>query len=506
MKKDQQQSNHPGKKSYCSGFSDQSDDSDGIFFFDDAKIVSRKGMYFSGPDMKKQGKVFAGEETYYTVFCCSVLTPAETGSNWRMYYLDESNSGQQNRRIITRYAESSDGNSWDRNPADRDGKLSFNGLPPEAECRLASVIPPTNGDSWRLFGWVFAPGGCIRFLTFSSDDGVEWNCLNFDNPCLLHPNDLEAGGERGFDGLTPGFEFVKGDKTASMSELYAKRRLLSNDATAVYRLPDGRFEMYSIWLADNPVNGKNYCAYDNAPTICRVIQKRYSDDGIRWSDPQVNITPDAEDPDMMQFYYLAVTRYRNWTLGLLGDYPCEKQIIEPEFVISRDQGNNWQRPFRSQPWIKAEGEDSGAFLIHPARTMVDAGDHWKIFYNSSYFRHNNFMQEKPQPRKRDLKLAKIPKKRLMGLSGSGIIETAPLFLKGGDLFLDANITGSVRYELLDINGNPMAGCTANDCLELRGDSTRHTLKWETGKHRELVWRIASIRFHVDRGTMFFLEP
>ena len=87
----------------------------------------------------------------------------------------------------------------------------------------------------------------------------------------------------------------------------APASLVSNDATNVYQLADGTFEMYSVALVEVAKDDPAYIAHDNAAGWVRVIDRYESDDGLRWTGRRRVLVPDDDDPSDMQFYYLAVT-------------------------------------------------------------------------------------------------------------------------------------------------------------------------------------------------------
>ena len=84
----------------------------------------------------------------------------------------------------------------------------------------------------------------VRYLAADSDDGRRYRVLDPHRPCLYHPVDRAVDGtEAATAGLT---RYAKRKSNRPPGEPAAPARLISNDATMVYRLPDGTFEMYSV--------------------------------------------------------------------------------------------------------------------------------------------------------------------------------------------------------------------------------------------------------------------
>jgi len=179
---------------------------------------------------------------------------------------------------------------------------------------------------------------------------------------------LEAGLER----------FAKRKAAPVEGEPLAPARLISNDATNVYQLPDGSFEMYSVALMQVDKDDPRYAAQDNIPGLVRVINRYTSADGLAWSNRQRVITPDAADPHDLQFYCLSVTNTERGRIGLLGHYRLDAQTIEIEACFSTD-GITWQRPQR-QAWITrdAPGSTAASYLLHAPHAMIQRDGQWHL--------------------------------------------------------------------------------------------------------------------------------
>ena len=178
-------------------------------------------------------------------------------------------------------------------------------------------------------------------------------------------------------------------------ELLAPSHLISNDATNVYQLPDGSFELYTVALLTVGKDDPRYAAEDNIPGLVRVIDRLTSADGLTWGNRQRVITPDADDPQDLQFYYLSVTHTEGGRLGLLGHYRLGAQTIDIEPCFSTD-GLTWQRPHR-QPWITrdAPGTTAASYLLHAPHALVQHNGLWHLFYTGGNFAHNHHDKHGP---------------------------------------------------------------------------------------------------------------
>ena len=114
--------------------------------------------------------------------------------------------------------------------------------------------------------------------------------------------------------------------------------------------------MYSVGLIEVPKGDPRYIAHDNAAGLVRVIDRRTSEDGLRWSDRQRVLVPDEDDPIDQQFYYLAVTHTERGRVGMLGHYRVEAQTMDLEWCFSKD-GITWERPLR-RPGFRGVSRES----------------------------------------------------------------------------------------------------------------------------------------------------
>jgi len=120
-----------------------------------------------------------------------------------------------------------------------------------------------------------------------------------------------------------------------------------------------------------------------------VIDRFTSADGLTWGNRQRVITPDADDPQDLQFYYLSVTHTDRGRVGLLGHYRLGAQTIDIEPSFSTD-GLTWQRPHR-KPLITrdAPGTTAASYLLHAPHAIVQRHGLWHLFYTGGNFAHNH---------------------------------------------------------------------------------------------------------------------
>jgi hypothetical protein len=153
--------------------------------------------------------------------------------------------------------------------------------------------------------------------------------------------------------------------------------------------------------------------------------------------------------------------------------------IETQISVSRD-GVHWKRYRR--PAYVGIGTYCGDTLhqIYMADGMVRHGDEiWQYFFGNQEY-HSSW-------RKKNLKKAIFRvTQRLDGFISAdspydkyGTIETKPFVFTGNRLLLNINTdaTGYAQVGILDENGKPIPGFSADDCVYINGNFIRTEVKW-----------------------------
>jgi hypothetical protein len=248
-----------------------------------------------------------------------------------------------------------------------DAPFSIGNLPEKWKPVQVTHILLYNGRH-RLYFWAHGPG-VLRYLAAESDDGRRYRVLNPLKPVLYHPSDRAASGATAPD------------------ETPASPSVISNDATTIYQLPDGTFEMYSVALVQVPKEDPAYMAHDNAPGLLRVMDRYTSGDGLHFETRERIIERDADDPVDQQFYYLSVTRTAKGCVGMLGHYRCEAQTMDLEWRFSPD-GVKWQRSLR-RAWLERGAPPApDCYGIYAPNQLVFQDGKWHLFYTGVNSSHN----------------------------------------------------------------------------------------------------------------------
>lgn len=485
-----------------------------IYAFDDFALKSSGAVKLTPGKVEKLGVSFDSDgglkNAQLGVFPCSIVQVKK--NYYRMYYFSHTYDPPAMKIGV---AHSGNGLNWEFEKLGQcfiDGKdtpyICIDGLEEGAMIIQPNVLLLPDG-SWRLYCWLH--GTKIRFISCESRDGLKWRVLNLDSPCLYHPNDEAVrsfASNYGMENLVSyNLNGMNKHKTMEQNAVRKIKSLLSNDATTVYYRPDlNQFELYSVWLLPNIKGSSRYVEYDNAPGIIRVIHKRTSSNGIDWSDPELIILPDADDPLDLQFYYLSVTHLKRWLVGFLGHYCCQKQTMDIELCFSRN-GQAWNRPFKTL-WIERgkEGEPDSKG-IYPAANLIEVNDYFLQYYTGCSHLHNASLQKKPVHK--SVMSVKICKDRFAGLNCSenthGEILTRPFVFLKDEITINADISGEIRAEISDVFGNPLDGYGFSASVPLRGDSKTHVLRWKDKNTSQLFSKSIVVKLALDNATLYSIE-
>ena len=341
---------------------------------------------------KKHGLLFEATEPWednsIQNFTC-VAEPLK-GDAWRIWY-----SASTRKSFTLAFAEGAPGKTWKKTPAvlsatePADAPFAIGNLPAAWRPTQVTHIPLPNGRQ-RIYFWVHGPR-VARFLAAESDDGRRYRVLNPARAVLYHPSDRAAWGVASPDG-TLIHKSPSSERPAE--EPLALSRQISNDATNIYQLPDGTFEMFSVALLQVPTTDPAYMAHDNAPGLFRVIDRYASADGLNFETRHRVIQRDASDPVDQQFYYLSQTLTPKGRVGMLGHYRCDAQTMDLEWCFSRD-GLNWERPRRAAWLPRGEPPAPDCYGIYGNNRLVQHGGKWHLFYTGVNSAHNGKQSHGP---------------------------------------------------------------------------------------------------------------
>lgn len=412
--------------------------------------------------------------------------------------------------------ESRDGLHWSpRDVGQGTNLLCFEGIPGDQSALAWPQVVRLRDGRWRMYFWKHRDGH-LRYIVAESDDGLSWRVPDFDHPALFHPHD--GGLLKHAEGLSVHEVFTR---DLPPDEVLRRKRLWTNDATYVYYndLLD-RFECYTVWL--HPALPDRRVDVDNAPGLHRLIQRRLSEDGLAWSDPELIIWPDDRDPWDLQFYFLGVQWREDWMVGALGYYRVEdgQQSMDTDLCFSRD-GYRWHRPVRGG-WIPRDRDDAEAMDsrgVYAGGPWIDLGDRMLTIYQGTPEPHNSREYVAVTMG------ATFARNRLVGIAAGrtpGGFLTEPFFPSADStmsrrssaetcaepypsLRLDADIRGWLRAELCDAFGRKLPGFHLSDSIPLTGDSHGHILRWRSASVADHLFECVRLRFELVDAIVYAVE-
>lgn len=397
--------------------------------------------------------------------------------------------------------QSADGLSWEavmlgQAPVGKgaSNQIWFEGIPGDQSSVAGPDVVPLRDGRWRMYLWKHREGH-LRCIVAESEDGLHWNVPDVGSPALYHPHD--GGLWKMAEGLAV-HEAIHFDLPED--EVLARKRLWSNDASHVYynSLLD-RYECYSVWL--HPAIPDRRVDVDNAPGVHRLIQRRLSEDGLKWSDPELILMPDERDPWDLQFYFLNVQWHEDWLIGCLGHYRVEdgQQSMDTELCFSRE-GRTWHRPLRGA-WIPRSPEGSGALDSTGIYTgdWIDTDDGWLCLYSATPVPHNSRRFEM------GIMAARFRRNRFLGVATgqpAGGFMTEPLFPGKSGITVDADIRGWARAELCDAFGRKLQGFELMNSIPMSGDSETHSLRWNCADPAVHRHECVRVRFEMSEAAVY----
>jgi hypothetical protein len=237
----------------------------------------------------------------------------------------------------------------------------------------------------------------------------------------------------------------------------------------------------------------------------RVQAFAESEDGIHWTNEQVIMRADADDPPTANIQYLFVVPYGQYYLGFITMHD-EAGHFRIQLAWSAD-GLAWQRPSRV-PWLDVgpEGAFDCGMVLGPADPIVGRREMW-FPYGGFPIRHDT----KETNWESAIGLATM---RLDGFAAwaagaePGELITQSFSCNGDRLFVNADAQhGSLTVEVLDEQGATIEGferkacqLVTTDTLANQGDGWIH---WATEANLgRLQGRPIKLRFTLQNAQLY----
>ena len=208
-------------------------------------------------------------------------------------------------------------------------------------------------------------------------------------------------------------------------------------------------------------------------------------DWRNFSEPEVAIRTDAQDPPASETYGMPIFPYGDIFVGLLWIYSPKRSRygkVHCQLAYSYN-GKHFQRALREQFLPSAAPGDFGYGCIYPS-SMVVTEDHKIRIYSSASKGEHAQLIGRPDLGEGAILLHEL---RLDGFSyfeppgGPGSFTTRVFYFHGEKLSLNVQApNGEVRVQITENDGQPCEGYTFEDCLPFKGDDLFWEPKWRNG--------------------------
>ncbi len=227
-----------------------------------------------------------------------------------------------------------------------------------------------------------------------------------------------------------------------------------------------------------------YVLYGRAPEMHtsrrgRIVYRTTSDDLLHWSQPELVMTPDADDPVNLEFYSASVFPYGDLLMAGIERMHMTPDKLDVEIAWSRD-GHRWQRSGRRPSFIEwgVPGRWDSTWINLTSNAPIVVDNHLWFYYSGRSGAHNS-----PFPHNHGaIGLATLRADGFCSLRAAeqqGWILTPPLTWPGGDLQVNVDtrryisghprniLSGELAVDILTAERVPVEGYAAQDMESIR---------------------------------------
>lgn len=393
-----------------------------------------------------------GEELWKAIYI-GVL-PNRTISNVSNYYRTDRSEEIQMRSQVLLYAESEDGLEWRKPTVDNDlSEISENAVFAGEEYPGHVVDDP---NAWIEGGPVYYderesdPSKRVKFI-YTLKDGTEGG-----DPQRLatSPDGREWTIDRELD-------LGVGQADALKSAFYRSET-----------------DSYVVGHRTQPLDRRVYFSE--------------TDSFSEFEGPELAISPDPEDPPLVQFYGMPAFEYGDIYVGLLWRFHADPAEIGKKVFGKMDcaltyseDGKRFKR-LTHDPFIPVtEVGEHGSGCVYVG-SMNETDEEIRFYAGGSkeeHFRNQGLADAGLMP----YRLRKDGFVSLKPNTSWGEIVTKPLDFDGTELEINVNAEhGQIEAQLVDMRGDPIEGYTYQDADPFRGDSLDWTPTWDSERLTEAV--------------------
>jgi len=283
----------------------------------------------------------------------------------------------------------------------------------------------------------------------------------------------------------------------------------------VFKSPDG---IHWQLLREEPVitkgafDSQNLAFWDTQARVYREFHRTFaggvraimtgtSTNFVEWTEPVLLRYGDAPNEHLYTNAILQYPRAPHLLIGFPTRYlPKQGSRVEPVFMSSRD-GVVFRRFAKALIPRDAPADRSGNRSNYMAWGLVQLPGHddeCSVYATEAYYTGTD-----SRLRRFSFRLDGFA--AVSATAAAGGVLTKPLEFAGGQLRINFTTAreGSVRVGIEDVDGNPIPGFAASECVPLRGDDVSRKVAWKTGPSvGDLAGRPVRLRFQLRAADVF----
>ena len=240
----------------------------------------------------------------------------------------------------------------------------------------------------------------------------------------------------------------------------------------------------------------------------RAIALCTSKDFKNWSEPELVMHADQNDPDGTEIYGSATFPYEGQWVSLPQIHRSLPHLAYIDIAIahSRD-GKNWKREKELVLPCGGIGEWDRFNQCASTRSL-QVGDELWVYYSGRLYRHGEYHRytelKDTGPYHIGIGLATLRLDGWCSLQAGfdgGEVVTKPVNLPAGELFINAKSDwGEIVVEVLETNGNAIEGMRS---MPISGNCVRLQAKWpEGGSWEKLAGKQVRLRFIIKNALLY----
>ena len=267
----------------------------------------------------------------------------------------------------------------------------------------------------------------------------------------------------------------------------------------------GRFNWASFTSGEVTYDGtRPATAYHVGRSVCRVE----SEDFLNWSDPELVLAADHEDPESFQINSMPVDLYEGLYIGLMevDQRPIRDGGLPLQLAASRD-GRQWTRVADRATFLEpaVEGEwddDGGAGSVRPATGLFVVDDQVRFYYSGGT----------PQEPLYGMGVASWRRDGFVSLhagSEGGELLTRSFVVDGRELHLNIDASqGEATVQLCNLQGEPTLGWywegqeESRPSEPVRGDHLDVVVRWTDGGITQRIGKPVTLHIHLRNADLY----